>query len=387
MIKTIKNHNIICFGSANWAYNGFQQTVMRLFAENNRIIYVNAIGARKASFNFAEFGVYAKRALKLLQKNNQPTEKTVVCNPQVLPLVYNNFVGWINRFLLKRQFSKILPVHNFESYLLWIGTPTAANFVDLFSPLLTIYNPVDRFSAFPFVVKNKIMAYEEEIARKADLIIGTSGKIREDLLPYNDNCHAVRHGVHYRHFKNGAAGNELPDDLKGIQQPIIGFFGGLTYRVNFDLIRKAAMAYPEASIVLLGEKKANLDDLNDITNIHILGFKDFAVLPAYLKHFKVCLIPYHVNELTEGVDPIKLREYLCLGKAVVSVDLPEVRELSELVYIGADQTEFIEKIGNALKEDDAEVIGQRMALVKKSDWSIKIQEIAELINDSLDKKM
>ena len=133
--------------------------------------------------------MYAKRAVQVVKKNIQPSEKTVVCNLWIPPIVYNAIAGFINKFLIKIQFSKLLSKHNFNSYILWIGTPTAAFVIDLFSPVLTVYNPVDRYSAFPFADKDKITACERNIARKADLIICTSAMIKNDLLLYNANCH------------------------------------------------------------------------------------------------------------------------------------------------------------------------------------------------------
>jgi len=45
----IKKQNIICFGSEYWKYPGFQQTVMGLFSEGEKILFVNAIGISKIS--------------------------------------------------------------------------------------------------------------------------------------------------------------------------------------------------------------------------------------------------------------------------------------------------------------------------------------------------
>ena len=82
----------------------------------------------------------------------------------------------------------------------------------------------------------------------------------------------------------------------------------------------------------------------------------------------------------EGVDPIKLREYLCLGKPIVSVNLPEVKKLEKYVYIGNNEDDFVTKVGNALNEKDLNLIKHRIRVAKESDWSNKIIHISYLID-------
>jgi glycosyltransferase involved in cell wall biosynthesis len=275
---------------------------------------------------------------------------------------------------------------NFKNYILWIGTPSAAFLLDIFDPTLLIYNPVDRYYAFPFVNSVKTRNYERQIAANSDVIICTAEAIRKDLLPYNEYSFTVTHGVDFNHFHSALSGSNVPEDIKDIPKPIIGYFGGLSDRVNYRLLSKIEIRYPNASIVLIGKKLQDLGKLEKLPNVHILGYRDLSVLPHYLKQFSVCLIPYHVNELMEGVDPIKLREYLCLGKAVVSVDLPEVRKLEGLVYIGKNEEDYIVKVGKAMEENSASLIEERIRAAKQSDWPVKIEQISNIVFDAFDRK-
>lgn len=310
----------------------------------------------------------------------------MVYNPWIIPLVYNTTISKINRTLLSIQFSRLLSKLNFKNYILWIGTPSAAFLLDIFDPTLLIYNPVDRYYAFPFVNSVKTRNYERQIAANSDVIICTAEAIRKDLLPYNEYSFTVTHGVDFNHFHSALSGSNVPEDIKDIPKPIIGYFGGLSDRVNYRLLSKIEIRYPNASIVLIGKKLQDLGKLEKLPNVHILGYRDLSVLPHYLKQFSVCLIPYHVNELMEGVDPIKLREYLCLGKAVVSVDLPEVRKLEGLVYIGKNEEDYIVKVGKAMEENSASLIEERIRAAKQSDWPVKIEQISNIVFDAFDRK-
>ena len=382
----IRGQNIICFGSSTWEYPGLQQTVMRLLSRDNRILYVNAIGTRKIALSYSQLSFYLKRTCRLFQHDQRASKNIMVCNPWIIPLVYSDITTKINRTLLRRQFSRLLSILNFTNYILWVGTPSAASFVDLFKPALFIYNPVDRYYAFPFVNSVKTRNYERQIAANSDVILCTAEAIKEDLLPYNEYSFTVTHGVDFNHFHSALSGSNVPEDIKDIPKPIIGYFGGLSDRVNYGLLNKIAIRYPNANIVLIGKKLLDLGKFEKLPNVHTLGYRDFSVLPHYLKQFSVCLIPYHVNELMEGVDPIKLREYLCLGKAVVSVDLPEVRKLEGLVYIGKNEEDYIVKVGKAMEKNSASLIEERIRAAKQSDWPVKIEQISNIVFDAFDRK-
>ena len=389
----IKGKNIIVFGSDKWEYPGLQQTVMRLLSRNNRILFVNPLGTRKISVKFSEFGIYFNRAIRIFQNHNnngdELSENISVCNPWMIPLVYNRAIMKLNKSIMHAQFSRLLSRLEFDKYILWVGTPTAASFLDIFDPTLIIYNPVDRYSEFSFVDSAKIAEYERYIASRADAIICTADAIRKDLEPYNSHCFTVTHGVDVNHFHSAFENNGVPEDIKNIPGPIIGFIGGIADWVNLDLLLDVANRYPDANLVLIGKTSPDVKGLEQLerqSNVHFLGYKDYKVLPGYLKQCAVCLIPYVISERLVAVDPIKLREYLALGKPVVSVDLPEVRKLQDVVYIGENNKDFVDKIGKAMTEDNPSLTEERIRVARRSDWGVKIEEISTIVNDALARK-
>jgi hypothetical protein len=272
---------------------------MKLLSRDNRILYVNALGSRKISIKLSQFGIFFKRAIRIFQRStNQLGENSkniTVCNPWIIPLVYNSAVMELNKSIMRAQLSRLLSNLEFNNYILWVGTPTAASFLDIFDPTALIYNPVDRYSAFSFVDSEKIINYERYIASRSDAIICTADAIKKDLESYNSNCFTVTHGVDVKHFHSALNDNDVPEDIRNIRGPIIGYFGGLAEWINWNLLVDVAIRYPDANIVLIGKKSPNVRGLAKLErqpNVHFLGYKDYKVLPAYLKQFTVCLIPH-----------------------------------------------------------------------------------------------
>ncbi len=377
-----KGKNIICFGSENWEYPGFQQTIMRKLSTSNKILFINPLGSRKIKLHKSQIKIYIRKIKQTFAKKYIPSTNCLVCSPLIIPLVYNNVINRLNRHIVKYQLKKLIKKSNFNSYILWVGTPTAAFLLDLFDPEMLIYHAVDRYSEFSFVDRERIQKYEKIVAEKADVILCTSDAIKNDLVQFNPKTYTITHAVEFDHFYTAFSTEYIPPDIAKIPKPIIGYFGGLSERVNFHLIRKIAIRYPFANVVLLGKKLTDLNALDKLPNVHVLGFKEFKKLPYYLKHFDVCLIPYYVNELMKGVDPIKLREYLCLGKPIVSVDLPEVRKFENLIYIGVDEEYFLLEVGNALNENEKKLRDRRINMVKKDNWKNKMREIDYVLNIS-----
>ena len=113
--------------------------------------------------------------------------------------------------------------------------------------------------------------------------------------------------------------------------------------------------------------------------MHLLGRKNYAELPAYLKGMDVALIPFAINELTRGVNPVKLYEYLAAGKPVVSADLPEVRPFQPVVAVYRNQAEFMDRLEEALAEDAADKIAARVSLAEDNSWFARAAAIEKEI--------
>ncbi len=383
----LSGHNIICFGSERWEYPGLQQTIMRYLSKENRVLFFNSLGTRRIAFDRTFFRACTRRLTAFFSDNNHaPADSVRVLNPHFIPLTYSTLATRINRSLISRQCRSLVSEMQLSSYILWIGTPVVSPLLNRLSPDLVVYNPVDRYHAFSFVDSVKMKAYERQAAQQADVILCTSTAIRNDLLRFNRNTFNVSHGVDFAHFSAAAQSSCVPDDIRGIRPPIIGYFGGLSERVNYTLIRETARSYPDASVVLIGSQLVSLDEIKTIPNVHCLGRKPFSMLPLYLKHFSVCLIPYQVNELMDAVDPIKLREYFCLGKPVVSSPLPEVAAYDDLVFIGKDTDDFVTKVGLALAEKDDVLTARRIQIAQQSDWPAKMASISNIIQEALQRK-
>ncbi|MFX0200872.1 MAG: glycosyltransferase, partial [Candidatus Hodarchaeota archaeon] len=117
--------------------------------------------------------------------------------------------------------------------------------------------------------------------------------------------------------------------------------------------------------------------------VFVAGKRRYEEIPAFIEAFDVALIPYRLNEVTRAVYPVKLHEYLILGKPVVSTDLPEVRQFSDVVFIAGSKEEFVSNVLIALKNNDQRKKRDRINVAKNNSWEKRIREISKCIQPYL----
>jgi hypothetical protein len=75
---------------------------------------------------------------------------------------------------------------------------------------------------------------------------------------------------------------------------------------SISICLRARKADPSWSIVMVGPvAKMNPASLPQAANLHYLGQQPYARLPAFLKGFDVCLMPFARNEATRSISPTK----------------------------------------------------------------------------------
>ena len=188
------------------------------------------------------------------------------------------------------------------------------------------------------------------------------------------------------HFKKALKDTtKIPEDLKKIPSPIVGFWGAVTgYKIDLKLIAFAADKLPEVSFVLIGplgtgDPNTDISLLEGKENIHLLGPREYKKLPEYLKGFDICFIPFKLNETTQNVFPMKFFEYLSAGKPVVSTNLPSLRDYRAYCYLAKSNEEFVQKIRKALEENKPDIKKQRIRLAKKNSWEKNLVKLSEVI--------
>ncbi len=116
-----------------------------------------------------------------------------------------------------------------------------------------------------------------------------------------------------------------PADQAAIAHPRIGFFGVIDERMDVALVGEVARLRPDWQIVMIGPTaKIDPADLPRAANLHWLGGKGYADLPAYLANWDAGFMPFAINDATKYISPTKTPEFLAAGLPVVSTAITDV---------------------------------------------------------------
>ena len=83
-------------------------------------------------------------------------------------------------------------------------------------------------------------------------------------------------------------------------------------------------------------------------------------------------------------NPLKLREYLAMGKPVVSVRTPEIEKYADFVEIADSREEFLAKLDAVLAHPDPPADARRrMNRVASESWDARLSEVFEIVQRRL----
>ena len=260
----------------------------------------------------------------------------------------------------------------------WVFNPAAAMIAGTLGEQSLIYYCVDEYTAFTGVPSASLAELEKGLAQKADLVVVSSDRLLKSKLPLNANTHLVRHGVDFEHFRRALdVSTETHAEMANLPRPILGYFGLIAADwIDLPLLVAVAKRFPQASLVMLGKVTMDVSELSKLPNVHLLGRKPYADLPAYAKAFDVALIPFPISEATLNSNPLKAREYLAAGLPVISTRIPEVEVAGRLPNRRTDAESFCWQIELALQRPGPDP--DRSDSMRTEGWSARLGEIASL---------
>lgn len=242
-----------------------------------------------------------------------------------------------------------------------------------------VFDVLDDFAQFSNVSRDRI-GEERELAREADLVLATSQVLYERCAP-RGNTLMLPNAGDAGHF--GAAPAESP--LSGYARPVVGYFGAISDWFDTDLVRYLAERRPGYSFVLIGHTfGADVSALEGMPNVHLLGEKPYADLPAYLHGFDACLIPFKDSDLIRATHPVKVYEYMAAGKPVVARDMPELRPMSGVCSIASSDEDFAAKLDDAVSDKDPGAARRRAEFAARNTWDGRFAQLRRRLEAAAD---
>lgn len=305
----------------------------------------------------------------------------------------------LNQKVLRNQITDCLSntLSEPSRVVVWVFHPYQKDMLGVLNASdLIVYECHDEYMASGYVTADAahtMRRYAEAILQRADVVITTARALYESHRTRNHNTYLIPNGVDVDLFLAEA---DLPADISSITFPRIGYAGAVNQNLDFDLLDELASSDTGWNFVFVGPfswnglvpRPASLDRLRERGNVFFLGTKPYYEMPAYLRGLDVLIIPYVKNEATWAAYPLKLNEYLAVGRPVVSTSFsPDMLDFASVVTLAETAQEFSRGIEKAIANPNAQRLDLGRKLAASNSWDKRAEQICGIINGHLSRQV
>jgi dTDP-4-amino-4,6-dideoxygalactose transaminase/glycosyltransferase involved in cell wall biosynthesis len=381
--------DVVCFGGGDWWYHNrghIDMQLMRRFARLGKVLYVNSIVVQKPSLKRGTGGgrslteKLVRKTRSMLRGLRRSDAGFWVYSPFSLPVHHIAWLRVVNEKFIQCQLRIALRKLGIRNPVVWVACPAGCDVAIKMKKSKLVYQRTDRFEEYPNVDTDTIKQYDRKLKAHADVTIFVNNKLYTEEANQCKRAFYLDHGVDFELFAMAQNSGEIPSDIKDTSRPIIGFFGGIdSHTSDIDLLEKVTDLLPEMNFVFVGSPSVDCQELLSNKNVRMLGQKPYEEIPRYGKCFDVAIMPWRQNRWIEACNPIKLKEYLALGKPVVSTPFPELQKYLDVIYQAKTPVEFAERIRQALAEDCPQRIDARREKVRHATWDSKAELVLQIL--------
>jgi len=391
----LKGRDIVVIGLQPWYYEigSNCKNIATQLSLHNRVLYVNLPINRK-TFLAKENNPGVTEHCRIIREKDQRIQPikenmwtfyptSIVESINWLPsTVAFKAVNYFNNKRFARDIREAVSELGFKDIILF-NDNDIFNGYDLkkfLAPALYVYYCRDYLRGQSYWKKH-CDVLEPELIRKADLAVANSMYLADYCAEHNKESYYIGQGCNLELF-NPADAHPVPAEMKDLSGPVVGYVGAvIADRLDAAIIRTIAQANPAWNVVLVGpeDEAFRTSDLHQMPNVHFTGRKPMEELAHFVKCFDVCINPQLINPLTVGNYPLKVDEYLAMGKPVVATRTKAMQLFEDYTYLAGGPQDYPALIEKALAEDSPALHEKRMAFAATHTWENSVGELKRLI--------
>jgi len=260
--------------------------------------------------------------------------------------------------------------------------PLAAPLIDRVRFDRVVYYCVDDFTCWPGAEPVSLARMERALIERADVFIAASRVLQQRLAAMGRAAHYLPHGVDPDLWATPDAARRdsaVEARLRHLPRPILLYFGLVDERTDAQWVR-AAQEATGGSVLLVGPHRSPDPALLRLPGVRQLGPVPVESLPGYACASDALILPYADLPVTRASQPLKLLEYLCTDRPVVTSALPACQEWADAIDIATNPRDFGAALAQRIREGvPARQISAR-ARARCHTWQRVADRFAELID-------
>lgn len=383
--------DIVILSTADWDnpfWTNKQHVAVALSKLGYRVFYIDSLGLRRPSINSSDLSRIKKRFKKACRAPIEVQDNIWVWSPIVLPFQGYSIARLSNKLFFSAWLSYWLKKFGFKKDLLWTYNPLTTRLLNTKDFSCLVYHCVDEIKAQPGMPVEILEVAEEQLCMEANIIFATAPNLYQSRKKYNNSTYYFSNVADFEHFNRATLpSTRVPSEIQQMKTPIVGFVGAISgYKVDFGLIEFVAKCCSDIQFVLIGkigegDPWTNSQELEKLSNVHLIGPRNYRDLPGYLKGMTAAMLPNHINEYTDSMFPMKFFEYLASGKPVVSVALKAIQEHAEFCYIAKTYEQFVDYLRLACNNPEQGIV-QRIQLAKSYTYDSRMIKMMEIVEEN-----
>lgn len=372
-------------------------TIAKYLAKYNDVYYLEQPYSLKDYFQLdkkSEQYIRRKEGMRIFS-NGLLSEKidgvNVVISYPVLPIsflpkgrLYNSLL-YINESIILNRIKRIIKEKRIKEYI-FINSYNFhfPNIGKRLSPALSVYHCVDPIIG-KYDRKHGIKA-ENKIVAGSDVVVCTSKALYLEKSKINSNTHFVPNASDLIDILQTKNDFSIHNAILHIHQPIAGYVGAVERRLDFELLKKVTQANKHINFVFVGPVHYEHIPAWFLhqNNIYILPPIPYSEVPDMIYSFDVCLIPFKNDNDSESIFPLKLFDYLGLGKPVIVTDFNT--DLKEYTGQAVSYVHDVDTFNYALIEalhNSQSLFAERLEIARKNTWNERVDDISDIILQTL----
>ncbi len=269
---------------------------------------------------------------------------------------------------------------NCELEIGWFYSPAFSSLITNFVFDTVIYDCMVELS----LCKNtpyQLITQEKFLMAEAHIVFTAGKSLYDNKKKCHSNVHCFASSVDRAHFDKAMDEIAIPEDIKHIKKPVVGYVGIIDERINLDLICKTARLLPDVGFAMIGPiSNIAEEDLPKEENIYYLGMKSYNDIPNYINAFDIAMLPFAINDTTESLSPTKTLEYIAAGKPIISTAIKDiVSEYGHCIPIVETAEEFAEKIQHLWKIHQEDHSAEYNEILENTSWDETAYQILTII--------
>lgn len=364
----------VVFGPDWGRYPSVSQHLFSQFLGADQILWVETVGLRTPKVTWQDLRRSAQKVLDFVTGRRQvgapkASGLAIVC-PVTLPFTQFRWVRKFNLWQVRRAVRQAMQKLGFQHPTLVVTVPSQCDFVGHLDEGLSVYYCIDQYELWPGMNAAHVRGMESELVAAVGAIVVPSDWLKRRFVGIGKPVLVLEHGVDLIHFQRDREISPADGSVEMV------YFGAINERIDLNLLARLAEAFPGATVRLIGPVTVDVSLLTRYSNLIFEGALSYQDLPQAVASADLFLLPFRLDELAQSCSPIKLKEYLACGRAVVATTLHEHDSLQAWIHLEPDTDAFVEWVGQFIKLGCPRPDGDLEQFLGGETWAAKAESLA-----------